>query len=356
MRIVTKRITHLSLIILTLLFSPLINFPIVYSQESALFWYIRTIEVTPDNTFQTGSFSRINYVPATGNFVVTFGTTHDDSPGLDQGAGFAYKEYTTDMLEPGRISTITWFPGLHYAGDAGSVMIDNFYYFVDLPTDTIGFEGWRRFKFDAIDWTIKDEIYIPLLLPQEKNNDPMVAYVNGLIDISSQYDSSGPPPPLEEGAATHHHFFSTDLEPAGLRILNDTPHVCGSSMIFIDGIYYMVTSNAFLGDLIVMKYDANWNYLGNKMLIPEAHWSQGLVCDGERFYVSYLSTSQRTPIYGLPVHLNVHLAAFDRDWNLIEDVAVTNFLPEDNKQPGRPWIILHDHKLYISYPIVNHQI
>ncbi|MFC2084157.1 T9SS type A sorting domain-containing protein [Bacteroidota bacterium] len=117
-------------------------------------------------------------------------------------------------------------------------------------------------------------------------------------------------------------------------------------MIFIDGFYYMVTADAFLGDLIVMKYDENWNYIGTKKLIPEAHWSQGVAYDGMRFYVSYLNTSQRTPPIGLPVHLNVHLAAFDRDWNLLEDIAVTSFLPDHNKQPGRLWIILNDNKSY----------
>ena len=43
-------------------------------EQPALFHYLRTVQVTPDATFQTGSFARINYVPATDRFVVTFGT------------------------------------------------------------------------------------------------------------------------------------------------------------------------------------------------------------------------------------------------------------------------------------------
>jgi hypothetical protein len=45
----------------------------------------------------------------------------------------------------------------------------------------------------------------------------------------------------------------------------------------------------------------------------------------------------------------VHLAAFDRDWNLLDDTAVTDFTPADKKQPGRPWVILHKNSLYVSY-------
>jgi hypothetical protein len=42
-----------------------------------------------------------------------------------------------------------------------------------------------------------------------------------------------------------------------------------------------------MGDVIVMEYDGDWNYLGMKELIKDAHWSTGLAFDGERFYVAY---------------------------------------------------------------------
>ena len=29
-------------------------------------------------------------------------------------------------------------------------------------------------------------------------------------------------------------------------------------------------------------------------------------------------------------------------------MAVTSYTPADNKQPGRPWLLLHDHRLYVS--------
>jgi hypothetical protein len=45
----------------------------------------------------------------------------------------------------------------------------------------------------------------------------------------------------------------------------------------------------------------------------------------------------------------VHLAAFDRAWNLIEDVAVTNYSSTDQQFTGRPWVLLHGNKLYVAY-------
>jgi hypothetical protein len=47
----------------------------------------------------------------------------------------------------------------------------------------------------------------------------------------------------------------------------------------------------------------------------------------------------------------VRLAAFDRDWNLLDDQAVTSFTPSDHRQPGRPWLMLHGTKLYVSYDV-----
>ncbi len=208
------------------------------------------------------------------------------------------------------------------------------------------------FKYDAATWKALATTDILLDLPQETDNDPTVAYVHGQLDVSAQYNVTGRPPEGMGGAATHHHFFSTDLKHLGKKILSDTPHIVGSSMIYVDGIYYFVTANAFQGGLIVMKYDKDWKYLGMKELRKHAHWSTGLVFDGQRFYVAFMDTSQSiNPPAFLPVALNVHLAAFDRDWNLLDDVAVTNFSVSDNKQPGRPWVTLYKNRMYVSYDL-----
>jgi hypothetical protein len=51
----------------------------------------------------------------------------------------------------------------------------------------------------------------------------------------------------------------------------------------------------------------------------------------------------------LDCYMNVRLAAFDSNWNLLDDIAVTNFTPDDHKQPGRPSLALHDGRIYVCY-------
>jgi hypothetical protein len=313
--------------------------------QPGLFKFIQTIQITPDTRFLTGAFARINYVSATDRFVVTFGGRLAQPSGGCMDKVFSYKEYTTDMQKTGQAGVFSCA-----AADAGSVMVDNNYYFVAMHASSPTSIGWQITKYDAVNWKTLADVFLPLDLPRQTDNDPMVAYVNGQLDISAQYNASGAPPPkMTDGAATHHHFFSTDLQLLDEKILTDTPHITGSSLIYVDGIYYFITANGFLGDVVVMKYDKDWKYLGVKTLRPHSHWSTGVVYDGQKFYLAYLDTSQRIHPDGLPVFLNVHLAAFDCDWNLLDDVAVTSFAPSDNRQPGRPWLMLHNNRLYVSY-------
>ncbi len=328
--------------------------PTQAAEQPELFKFIQTIQVTPDQNFKQGGFARIFYVPATDRFVVTFGTDNSKPSSKPVncsetgGGGIAYKEYSTEMQETGKSGRAVWDPAACQAGDMGYVMVDNVFYAVWKP-------NWQLIKVDAVSWKKLAEVTIPLDSRTESPGDPMVAYVNGQIDVSSGYNLTGKPhnglndPPGTYG--THHHLFSTDLEFQGEKILTEPGHIGGSYMVFVDGIYYLVTADDYIGDVIVAKYDKDWKYLGGKTLIKQAHFSTGLVYDNGRFYLAYTDTSQRSAPTFFPVFLNIHLAAFDRDWNLLSDVAVTNFTPSDNYQPGRPWVILHGNRLYVSYDL-----
>ena len=168
--------------------------------------------------------------------------------------------------------------------------------------------------------------------------DPTVAFVNGQVDISSVYGDN----------ATHHNFFTTDLQFVSKRLLSDTPHIGFSSMITLGGITYFLSSRPETGEapwaVIVMQYDPSWTYLGVKTLIEHAATPQGLAFDGTRFYVAY---TERTD--GFPFSENVHLAAFDTSWNLIDDIALTNYTLQDQTSSIHPWLVLRDNRLYVSY-------
>ena len=104
------------------------------------------------------------------------------------------------------------------------------------------------------------------------------------------------------------------------------------------------------------QYDKDWKYLGMKELRKQAHFSEGVAFDGQRFYISYLDTSQRTHPGFWPFYPNVHLAAFDRNWNLVEDVTVTNYTAANNVTTGRPWLLLHGNRVYVSYDVTQRDV
>jgi PKD repeat protein len=310
---------------------------------TSLFTYLGTAQLTPDGNFLGGGFVRIYDSPTADRVLVTFNTSLDHPEGDCVDSAHVYAELTTDLGETGNTGTIACL-----GGDVGSLLLGDTYYLVAMHREGDQI-GWLMSSYQAGSWEPVLEHFHVLDYPREADNDPMVAPVNGQIDISSQYNASGSPPPLEVGAATFHLFFTPDLQFLEKRILEDTPSICGSSMVFVDGVYYFVTADAFFGNVVVITYDQDWNYLGVKTLLSNGHFSEGLVFDGRRFYVAYMDTSMRTPPNSLPVNLNVRLAAFDRNWDLLEDIPVTEFEWEDLRQPGRPWLLLRGDRLYVSY-------
>ena len=310
-------------------------------QRSADITLIRTLQVTPDGNFTGGGFVRIYDSPTTGRVLVTFNTGLDQPEGGCGDSAHVYEEYTTDLQATGNKGDISCRGGV----DIGSLLVGNSYYLATMHREGDQ-QGWQIDKYDATSWAQQVSVFRPVDYPREIDNDPMIAYVNGQLDVSSQYNASGTPGDPSPGS--FHLFFSPSLQFLGERRLTDTPNIHGSSMLVVDGVTYFVTANAYLGDLVVMKYDASWNYLGARTLVTNGLFSEGLAFDGQRFYLAYMDTTLRTGNQ-LPVSLNVRLAAFDRDWNLIEDVPVTSFDWADLRQPGRPYLLLHSDRLYVSY-------
>jgi hypothetical protein len=313
-----------------------------------IFHFVKTVHVTPDANYLTGSFSRINYNPATNNFVVTFGAKASIKLDTCIGAGYAYKEYSLDMQETNNSGLLVWYPGACEAGDAGSTMFDTIYFLVTVPQNPGYPYGLNITKFTTTSWTRLGERFVYMIDTNEMNSDPCVAFFNNMLDVSDQYNPYGISP---LGLDSRHHLFSANLDSIGVMILDDSPHISGASMIYVEGKYYLLSATEYAGDLVVLKYDNQWNYLGTDTLIHQANWSQGVAFDGNRFYVAYQDTRLRTEPAFFPVHINIHLAAFDKEWNLLYDTAVTNFDKTSYYQPGRPWVIYHLNRLYVSYDV-----
>ena len=314
--------------------------------DSNILTFIKTVQVTPDTNFKSGAFARVGYVPATKNLVVTFGGEFFKDSVEGHSGGYAYKEYTLDMQATGKHGT------LHsVGGDIGGLMVGNTFYAASMAREGESY-GWRLVKYDAVTWTRLADIFFPLDFPREQNGDMMVAFADGRLDICSQYTTFGGPPPPEQGAGTHHQFFSPYLEFLEKKIVSDTPHFCGTSMIYLDSIYYFISASAYTGNVIVMSYDKDWEYHEMKELKRQGHWPTGVAFDGQNFYVAYLDTRQRTEPGFFPYYPNVHLAAFNRNWDLLDDEAVTDYSVSDSLFTGRPWVLLHGNRLYVSYDVV----
>ena len=318
--------------------------PIPPPSSSKLLKFVKNVVVTPDESIDIiGAFCRINYVPASDNFLVTFGGTSKEK----STQGYGYKWYTDDMEFTGKGGLFE-----NRGTDTASVMIDSTYYFL---TDG-GKDVWALKKYDPSDWTLLGETLISRDPHKEPGNDFMLAEVNGMLDVAGLY-IAGAKDYIDQhkldpykGEATSHRFFSQNLELLDSRILNDAPHINASSMVFVNETYNFVTSTAFFGDLIVMQYDQNWKYLDSKVLAQWGNWPMGTVYypELELFFVSYISVENIINKNGLR---NIRLGIFDSSWNSITDIAVTNYARDAMTQSGRPSVIVHDGHVYVAYDV-----
>jgi hypothetical protein len=307
-----------------------------------LFKLIKEVQVTPSGGYLNADFVRIGYVPGRNRFIVTFNTMVSDSgwcsESFDAFYGlyrvYAYKEYTSDMDETGKDSIVS----CHGTTDTGGLLIGDDLYLASMEFHN-SVPGWYLARFNTVTWASLVEYFYAFSDSKMQASDPTVAFVNGQIDISGVH---------EVGGGTHHNFFTTDLQFVRKMLLSDTPHTGFSAMITLGGITHFLSSRAGTPQapwaVIVMHYDPNWAFLGVKPLREHAATPQGLAFDGTRFYVAY---TERTD--GLPFIENIHLAAFDLEWKLIEDIPLTNFTLQDSTSSIHPWLVLKDNRLYVSY-------
>jgi hypothetical protein len=315
-----------------------------------LFQLIDAVQVTPVGNFAGGGFVRIGYVPGKDRMVVTFKAKLsqavsgcNNSLGQPNSEAVAYREYTADMQGTNDYGIITCQTG----PDVGGMFLGNDYYYAGMWHDNgNNTDGWWLAKYDAVTWTnLTDPFFYPLA-QGENNGDPMIVPVNGQIDISGKYYRSVDE---ELATATHHQFFTPDLQFISKRILNDTPNIDLSSLLVVNGITNFITSTAFVGgDLTVMRYDSDWNYLSTKTLVQGASQPEGVAFDGTRFYVTYVDMSACNSSFP-SCAMNIRLAAFDLNWNLLTDIAVTNFVLDDHKLPARPSLTLWNNRIYVCY-------
>ena len=311
--------------------------------RQGLFDLFQTAKVTPAGNFRTGIFVRIGYVPGRDAMVVAFDTMLNGPEGDCGARGYAYREFNLDMAATGEQGLINCYGG---AMDTGGLFVGDDFYFAYQSGKPDGTMGWMLAKYDAVTWQpVVPPAYFGLEGLRDPG-DPMIAEVNGRIDISSKIRTGveGDPDCPYVACWTHHQIFTTDLEWVGERILKETIHVNLTSLVQTpDGTIHFLTATNLFGDMLVLQYKPDWTFVDAKTVKLRSATPEGVAFDGRRFYVAYTDVTLVEKLQ------NVHLAVFDTDWNLIDDIAVTSFVPEDRKAPARPSLAMHNNRIYVCY-------
>ncbi len=330
------------------------------SESREVFHFVRTVQTTPDSNFLEGAGGYIHYVPATDRFVIMLQTRIDKPVSLASsrqecnGKAIGYKEFTVDTEPTGRYG----FIACGFA-DTTSRIIGNDMYVVSMAPAASSSNGsalqenWRLERFDAVSWKRLGSVDIPLETGNEAGDGPTISFVNGQIDVTGEYFvNKNPDDPL--GRGSHHHFFTLDLNPLGKRVLKppEYPAHCPMASIIQEsgGDILLFSATAMEGDIAVYRFDNEWHFKEVNKLKDKAFFPTGSVTDGNLLYIAYTDTSNRE---AGRMYRNVRLAAFDKNWNLMQDVAVTNFInTSDTYMDGEsPWVTLHKNRLYVSYNV-----
>ncbi len=331
----------------------------------------KKMPITPSDDYTSGGFCRVNYVESQEAFIYTFGSGELSDTGdldctpekvvEDRQIGYAYIKYDTNLNELATAFFLA-FNDTCQAGDSASAWSDDGFYYLTGGPNYLGnkgnaFEnGMPVYKFDdELNQVGFYQLYADSLT--QHKNDPTLAVVNNQVIISGLYDEDGSLEgdmrnlPIDEGPGTWYATLSKNLDYKDTFFLTDTSHISASSILFRDGIYYIITSEVGAGgSIIVMEYDEDWNFLGVKEIIENrlASWSQGALYleDQNMYAVTYNDHT----ILGSS---NIFLALFDEDWNLVSNTAITQFSGNNADEiiASRSWIDYYDGKLYLSYDV-----
>jgi hypothetical protein len=325
------------------------------AQTGGAFSLLSSVMVTGDDSFPDGSGGYIHYVPASDTLAVIMTTYLKKAYTLPDGEvcerrAIGYKEYTTDMQPTGKEGYIAcgW-------ADSTSLLVENNLYVVSMaggPTSPgqAPWVGWKLMKFDAVTWKKLASAEVRLDYPTEQDGGPTLSYVNGDIVSTGEYRTEA------LGSGSHNHLFTPDLKAVGKVTLKPPEfpvHYCEVSILQEEnGDILMFASTGPKGDLMVLRLGKDWKLKEQKTLVRNAYFATGAATDGRYVYVAYTDTS--TTEAGMPMEgQNVRLAAFDSDWNIVQDTAVSDVQKtQDTSDYGEsPWIAMHGKYLYVSYLI-----
>jgi hypothetical protein len=316
------------------------------SAQAKLFKHIRTVQVTEDH-FHNGVGSDIVYIPATDRIAVIMGGELDQPITLptsevctDKVVG--YEEYTTDMQPTGKYGYLSCgFSDVHARAVGNDVYIAKM---------RKGGPGYTLEKYDGSTWQRLASRDVVIDDEKEYGNGggPDSSYINGQFVVTGEYLPGG-----KLVGGTHNMIFTTDLAPVKTVLLYppDVPehHAEYSLLQRSNGdILLFGSAGPSKGDLEVLRFDKDWHFLEQKWLLDHAYYPTASATDGRYTYVGYMDWSRTDSQAGQ----NAHLAAFDAQWNLVEDVALSDVQSVSNlSYAEQTSIVLHGNRIYLFYVV-----
>jgi hypothetical protein len=322
--------------------------------QPSLLKLIQTVQVTNEH-FSNGVGSDIAYIPSTDRIAVIMSNRVDQPITLSpsevcDNTVIGYLEYTKDMQPTEEYGYLSCgFADIH------AMNIGNDVYLAKMKW---GGPGYTLEKYDGVTW--KRLASRDVNFDNEKEwgvgGGPDVSFINGNFVVTGEYVHGG-----TIYGGTHNMIFTTDL------VFVKTVLLSSPGVPFHHGEYSLL--QLFNGDILlfasaspsenggpppkgnleVLRFDKDWHFLEQKWLRDQAHYPTGSANDGRYTYISY-STWGRDTWAGQ----NEHLAAFDAQWNLIQDVTLTDVQSISDLAYGeQSMIILRGNRLYVFYDILS---
>jgi hypothetical protein len=221
---------------------------------------LNSYSLTPNTTDTMGAFCRLHYHPSRNKFYVTYAARPAAST-MPAGnlTSYAWREYDANMNFTGVKGTLSGHGSV--AGDYAIIMIDSTYYHLS--------GLYKITKYDD-DFTAQGTVTVPVVA-NDSRYDQCLNYCNGKILVGALYQNpvATTPPTFPQMTATwtpqfHLYQYNTSLTAvASPTLLTPSMYSWGSSIVFNNNMYHIVTAEAFPNfNLYVYQYDINWNYLG----------------------------------------------------------------------------------------------
>ncbi len=347
--ILTRTILLLSIII--------ISIQNVNAQISLSF--LNHYQVTPNAEDSNGVFCRIFHHSVKNKFYVVYAGRPTTSGTMQY---FRWREYNSNFEYTGNHGTLT---GAFSAGDFAMQMVGTYYYHI-APTN-----DWslRLSKYDD-DFNLINSTVLALDTC-DSQADMMFDYTNNrlVIGVFRQPGYYHPSMPTQQATwlpRLHKWEYDLNLNPlSNDTVFNQIYTPWGASCLFNNDIYQIITcaKTTVMIDTVyklnVYRYDATWNYINNINLNNDGQWSQGVLWDGNYYYVSYHSGHEHRSG-------NIVVAIYDVNWSKVYDTTITNNQPfiigispeigTTQYNANRPFLLKVNDTLYVSYDVDNYTL